>query len=620
MKRFHAALTLLILSFLLIAQAIAFADNDIPRQVDPSKVQEQNPYPSSLLQFYQGISRLISTGNFSFALSQLNSTGLIHIPSQLQFIYSRFNSLLSQAASQLQQVNSSIDKAQLLLQQGNPNAANSTIYQAYYQLSLANVTINQLMSASPQMESSFGLPSGQLQNQVNQLVSLESNYKSVLDSLAARISNLIIALQTDRAFSTRIFLNVSETQVYLGNNITLYGRLATSRNLPLANKNIQISSSSLAIRQNIQTDSQGNFQLSLQIPYVYTSYALITASYIPSGDDANTYLASSANLTVKLLYYQPSISLSAPHEVLPGSYLQVKGSLSSSNSSISAIKLAAFGLQQTLQPANSSFTAVIPVPSQIQDGIYTIQASSEPSGLTAPASASSQIIVSRLNANLTFSSPAIIFGGQNLLVSGRAFSSNGTPLSGSMITAAFGNMFAQGKVNGDGSFELHISVPFLSTTGNGKIIVAISPSQPWVEQVSLSKNITAISPAAIIMPIAFLILGIALYQRRARPLNAIKEASAVFEPQERKRQLSSDVVNKYMDILSRLEKKGLRIRRSETLREYLQRVKINYPDIADDFSSLTGIVEDEIYGFGASEDDKHAAILISQKLLAKLSE
>ncbi len=124
MKRFHAALTLLILSFLLIAQAIAFADNDIPRQVDPSKVQEQNPYPSSLLQFYQGISRLISTGNFSFALSQLNSTGLIHIPSQLQFIYSRFNSLLSQAASQLQQVNSSIDKAQLLLQQGNPNAAN----------------------------------------------------------------------------------------------------------------------------------------------------------------------------------------------------------------------------------------------------------------------------------------------------------------------------------------------------------------------------------------------------------------------------------------------------------------------------------------------------------------
>jgi len=192
------------------------------------------------------------------------------------------------------------------------------------------------------MESSLGIPSGQLQNQVSQLELLAANYKSVLDALSSRISNLIIAIQTDRAFSTKISLNSSETQVYLGNNITLYGKLATSRNIPLSNKTVQILSSSLGIKQYTKTDSQGYFQLSIQIPYIYENNTIFTASFIPSIDDANVYLASFANISIKLLYYKPAISLEVSGPGLPGSTLHVKWLLFIDKLHIDADKLNSF--------------------------------------------------------------------------------------------------------------------------------------------------------------------------------------------------------------------------------------------------------------------------------------
>ena len=602
---------------MIVAQAIAFADNGIPRQVDPSKVQEQSPNPSSLIQFYQGIFRLVSLGNFSSALSQLNSTGIIHVPSQIQFIYTRFNSLLSNAASQLQQVNSSINQATFLLQKGNPEQANSTVYQAYYQLSQANVTITQLQQAAPQMESSFGIPSGQLQNQVSQLELLAANYKSVLDALSSRISNLIIALQTDRAFSTKISLNSSETQVYLGNNITLYGKLATSRNIPLSNKTVQILSSSLGIKQYTKTDSKGYFQLSIQIPYIYENNTIFTASFIPSIDDANVYLASFANISIRLLYYKPAISLEVSGSGLPGSTLHVNGSYSLTNYTSMQIDLTAFGLKQTLHADKGFFSTLLHIPLNIQDGDYTILASSNAYGLIAPASATSQIAVRRLDANVTFASSSLVFGGQTLEISGIAFASNGTPLSGSLITAVFANVESQSVVKSDGSFVIHLSIPLFSPSG--KVKISLLPAQPWVEQFNASKNITAISPLAVISPIVILLVLIIMHLRRAAPLKRIEEHLPQYETKKKEGEIS-EVLASYLLILNKLAQKGLRIKSSETLREYLQRVTKAYPDFAEDFSSITRIVEDEIYGFGASEDDKHLANLLAGKLISMIEK
>jgi len=85
------------------------------------------------------------------------------------------------------------------------------------------------------------------------------------------------------------------------------------------------------------------------------------------------------------------------------------------------INLTAFGLKQTLHADKGFFSTLLHIPLNIQDGDYTILASSNAYGLVAPASATSQIAVRRLDANVTFASSSLVFGGQTLEISGIAF-------------------------------------------------------------------------------------------------------------------------------------------------------------------------------------------------------
>ncbi|MEM0118138.1 MAG: DUF4129 domain-containing protein [Conexivisphaerales archaeon] len=616
-------LSVFCLLLLFLGQSLALAAGGIPRQVDPSTIQEQSPYPVSLLQFYEGITKLVGSGNFSSAIAQLNSSGLIHVPSQLQFIYSRFNSLLSQATSELEQVNSSISLATQELINGNLTSANSTLSEGYYELSLANVTLSELGSAAIQMESNFGLPSGQLQNQVNQLVLVEGNYKKNLDSLRSRLNNLITGIETDRAFSTVLTVSSSAQQAYLGSNITLYGQLVTSRNFPLANRTVQISSSTMSSPLYAITDAQGKFSVSLQLPYVYVAQATFYARFIPQGNDSAIYLGSSAAVTLKLLFYQPTILLNSPGQALPGSTIMVNGTFISNQTSSAEITISAFGSAQRLNAVNGTFSASISVPVQTADGYYAIIASSQPEKLVAPADYSSQILVRRIEANLSANLPAFVFGGETITIAGRAVAANGTALSGSSVTSVLANTVSSTSVQKDGTFVMTLFVPLLVTTGNSKISLDLQPGQSWVEAASIQKNIIAISPVAVIVPLLIVLIGILLFARQRNVVQAVietiqKRAAAREEP--RVHIVASDVVNAYNLLLQKLSTRGLAIKANETLREYLRRIAGNFPDLADDFAFLTRVVEEEIYGFGATEEDKHAAKLTAQKLLSTFNQ
>lgn len=629
-RPYWSYLKVMIPILLFVASPFFAAANTYPRQVDPSVIQEQSPGSFGLLTFYSGLANMIYSGNFSYAIKQLNATGFVHIPAQLQYIYLRFNSLMTQAAQQLQQVNSSISEIRQSILSGKLTAANSTLSQAYFTLSLANVTIQQLKSAAPQFESGFGVPSGQIQKQISLLAQSASNYLSILNQFRSQIQNIFDDLATDRAFATNLKLQASSYSVMLGQSLTLYGNLTTSKGLPIENRSIEISSSIMP-KIYTTTDSRGSFSITIDLPYVYVRDASFIASYTPSKSDAGSFLGSTSNeVFVALKFYNVSISLSTPSVALPGSFITVNGTFSSSNSSYHSapqVRINAFGEDFFANITGARFSADIQVPYSIADGAYTIQASTYPLQLLAPSSASAQLVVKRLQPSLLINAPDFVIGGETLFLAGKAIASNGSSLGYSNITVILASRSFTVNADASGNFRLYIPVSFTVSTGAGQMYILVQPKQAWAASSTLRYSLIAMSPLTVILPGVIILLGMLIYTRRGvhAPFELEtkrEEEKARFKGHAVKieggKLERSQAAKAYFTVLEALSSKGLSVQKSETPREYLTRVSRNIPSIAEDFHALTNTFEEEVYGLGASEERSYIASLLAGKIIESL--
>jgi hypothetical protein len=600
-----------------------------PRQVDPSTVQSQNPYPPDLVAFYRDFIRLLGDGNFSGALSQLNQSGLIHVPSSIQFVYSRFNSLLSTATQQLEQVNSSISMVKSYLSSGDLNDANLSLYQGFFMVSEANANVLQLKSAAPQVESSFGIPTGQLSSEVEQLSLLEQTYVGTLNQLSGQLTSLENGLHSGRIQPTSLTLSASATTLYVGDNLTLFGRLTSNNGSALSGQNILINSS-YGQSYSVKTGAGGSFVTQLTIPYIYQHFALLVASFSPANAENMSFLPSRSNqLNLTLLFYQPSLPFSVPGSVYPGTTFEVNGSYS--NSTLSPqITISAFGQDVQANYSFGRFTASVYVPPGISSGQYTVIATASPFRDVGPASSSQTLLVVRVPAKVEFHPPGVVFGGEPLQISGYAESVNGTPLSDAQVAVNLAGRSVTTQTGSDGSFNLSFNVPILVGTGRNEIVFVVSPShQPWVSASYESFPLTTFNLTVVVLPLTLLLLGALVYNRRRRAEAGLE--TSVIPPQRptgfpplppslstARGAPSSDVRSTYMRIVSILESRGIVYRPQMTPREYLAAVSSQLPMISKLFEMLTTLFEDDVYGFGSSEEAAHQARATEELLVGIL--
>ncbi|MDG6933519.1 MAG: DUF4129 domain-containing protein [Nitrososphaerota archaeon] len=621
----------LAVSVIVVATVSAVYANSPPRQVDPSTVQQQNPYPPDLLSFYANLVRSLGAGNFSLALSELNSTGLIQVPAQLQFVYSRFNSLLSQATRQLQQVNSSIQSANSYLSYADFSSANSSILAGYVELSEANLSVVSLQTAAPQMESSFGLPTGQLQGQVNDLSKLISSYKISLDTLSLRLDSLESQIQSGALHFTRISLSSSSTSVKLGSPVTLTGTLSLDNGTPLSGKSISLLSS-LGSVSTVTTGPGGSFSYNTSIPFVYSRSVTFQARYSPSGNDVSFYLPSQSDVVyLNLVFYQPVLSLNGPRTLLPGGTYNFSGSYEN-GSSQSSVVITAFGRTYSENTSNGGhFSINLTVPTSVPDGAYSIQAQTPSHGLFAPASQQISVNVQRLKASVTVSVPPFVVGGETIAVYGSVASSNGTYLAGSEVSVSFSGVTANTNTSKSGNFVVSIPVPLLVGSGSNHLTVVAAPTQPWVSAASTSVSTFAIDPLTVVVPVILLLAAAVVYrQRRAivppseEGVESAKSAGPIQSPISTEHEIKaeakarSELTQSYFDVVGLLSVKGFRMKPSMTPSEFSDIVSSGLPVISNEFRTLTTAFEDEVYGFGASEDATHESLALARYIMEKL--
>jgi hypothetical protein len=611
------------ISLLLVLSVASVVAYHPPRQVDPSQVAEQKPFSGSLLTFYGGVIDLLSSGNFSEAFLRLNSTGLVHVPSQLLFVYSRFNALLATAGEDIQDANVSLSSAQGSLTVGDLNATRSSLSSATSSLALADITIGQLTSSVSQMASSFGLPLTSFSSQVAGLADLSQFYHSVLDALEAELEQLQNGLTSDSLQATQLTLSSSSSSVVLGQNVTLSGRLTTVGGLGISQRSVVIRSS-LGGSISLTTDLFGAFSGSFPTPFVYVPSASFYAVFLPQSPDP--YLASTSPVvTVTLSFYQPSIALDVQTTAYPGLGAVVSGQYGSGNAS-ATLSVTAFGTTSA-EPTDRTgrFSFTLSVPDSTDVGAQKVTVAAPADGLTGPASATGTVTVLQTPTSVSMSVPGLVLGGQALTLKGRA-SSNGTALAGARIMVSVAGAGENVTADDSGAFIASVDLPATISTGEVTIVVTVLPQQPWAAVASQSSTVPAVNPLTMLAPIGVVFGTVYVYRKRperraARAALAAKEEAPLASPEVGAAKGDwTSLHEEYYGIVSLLsDRVGLGIKLSQTLREYLAAVKALRPDVSEEFAVLTYAFEEQIYGSGVIDERIDAAMAASARIRERLA-
>ena len=145
---------------------------------------------------------------------------------------------------------------------------------------------------------------------------------------AAQIAALTTAQQAailaELLKPTQLTLAVNPTTAYVGDNVNFNGTLS-SQGLPLPGRGITLLLNNSDLL-TVQTDAQGQFQGSLQVPYLYINQMPVQAIYYPQGNDAGVYLAAiSPVVNITILFYTAQLTLQLNNTAYPGKKVTLTG-------------------------------------------------------------------------------------------------------------------------------------------------------------------------------------------------------------------------------------------------------------------------------------------------------
>ncbi len=576
-----------------------------PRQVNPAQVQVQ-PSIEAIVQYYGILKASISSENFSAALQAINLTGFISIPENIRFTFDRFNQLYSQAISELNQSKVYLQNAYSLYSSGRLSDSSSYLSLARIQLSLANITVQQLDQASVQISSSLAIPEPQLfQNTaaLNQLIQKYLNEINSLQQSIARATNLT---------PTMITLNSSANYAVIGSKINFFGSLYANDS-PLAGRNVTIFVNDERLVQAV-TSQKGIYNITATIPYIYSKQVYVYASFLPAGNDSLIYSPSSAMLAIKLNYTVPDLKVYTGQLAFPGKELNISGTLSAQNAlSGYTVMLYAFGNSVSVKTGNNgSFLASIIVPPSELLGEQLIMVTSLPNSTIASSSALLRVNVTQQDTTLNLHAPSFVISGLYYEFNGSAYS-DGHPVSNATVELSSPQGSASAITDNNGSFTVMFRPSLLSGISYSDIAVSIFPYQPWISHLSEQSSIFVFNPVALLAP---LLAGIVLYMSIRRKEDKAKAiaSNAIHEVSVSKKEISKEkekagIVQIYMRAVNKMSQAtGEKLEAYMTMSEFLARVRgaRNY----ESFKELTEITESAVYG-SLQVDEQRANMLLS---------
>lgn len=581
MRVLAAALLLLIALTFIPNTYVTYSENVIPH-INPEELSEEvNTY--WLLLIYVGIFNELIKMNFtnvSIALQILNQTTL---PKDLLYIFNRVNELINSTKEGIKTAKEHLDNATVLYSQGFYEHAFIECKKSAFYISKTNITINELKGALNELLKR--LPVIPILRE--EIISLKSKLRDLIDELEELLKELLdevlslIELSQEEKLryatvETKILIYVKPNPAVLGSFVNVYGFLLMINNTAIPNSSVKIFIEGIKSFK-VLTDKKGFFNITFKLPYIYVGYITVKAIYIPYGKHAEVFKPCFNQTLLYLIYNKTKVLVEAPQYV----YSTIPFNIT--------IKV--------FPPSNRSFSLYINDNLFLSDMTYTngtyvtslvinstklkhkISVFVKPYKLFGPAYGEVYVELKFKPLETFIRIPSIILTPFKHEVSGFVMS-EGSPVVNATVEVIFLNNIFKSKTSEEGFFSIFIEGFSYNIISYEKLIVRIKPLEPWIEKKELTYTtlvINVITSSITTFSVVALIASILIILRKEKEVITITRKPAKLELQKEVKEIvgvKEIVIIEFIKFLNVLAKiVGVNIRKEETLREYLSKVK-----------------------------------------------
>jgi len=588
---------ILMLAALLSASLLA---PSLPRHQNPEQLSDELPSGIELLSLYGLVVNAASGGNFTSAYENLRRLADVYVPESARYVYSRFNGLLDRELRELNETKRSLDYAEQELSKGFPENARDWLRKAGISLAEAELIHSDLKASCEEFSRAIGVSLTQLSEKIEKLSGLIELYRGRLKDLLSELRRI----EEARLLDTFLMLRVNASEVEVGSWLLISGSLYAEDGSPLSGKTISIHFNNEEVGR-LSTDDAGFFKGAVKIPYVYEPEAVIFAEYAPSRADLGRFRGARSNVVVLKLRYEVPVIIARPAtaKLKPLDRLEISGQVANiSKGVLREIHAQFFGkTASTKISENGSFRFALTVPENASTGFHEILLYTDPLGVIAPARKALRIQIYKISTLTSIEAPKLLLCGLAAEVKGKVLIEGlGEAASGVVVVEAFGEVSSSEIENGE--FSANLTVPWSILSGFAEVKATYIPSSPIYEESTAQEKILVINPLTALIPLSAMLYlagaGVKELSRKKRRASEVEEAEVeVVEAPRPRAGEPAEIVKIYSDAVRAVEElTGVRMRASDTIREFLEKVFMNLGEIAPAFAELSYMTEAAVYG------------------------
>jgi hypothetical protein len=297
---------------------------------------------------------------------------------------------------------------------------------------------------------------------------------------------------------TTLVLNASRTDVFIGEDLLVYGSLRTGNGSVLIGRRVTITfGENLTVTR---TDYDGKFKATISLPVGYPAGpTAIEAAFDPEAADSGLYLSSRSSLLIQVLYHPSSLEAAIyPKNARPLDTVQVTGRLwsvpenESLKSRMIVIHFDTAFVGNTTTNSTGQFHLGFSIPLSVSSGSHNVTAAFAAIGdRYSPSNASLPLSIQLLETRVSFSADRTsLFSGMSIKIQGTVTLTNGTVWK-----------YGQAKVYLDGSFSA-IEMPNAEGVFSSTIQLPIGTNLGWhLLKVKYAPDESSISGSEATVPV-----------------------------------------------------------------------------------------------------------------------
>jgi len=626
MKRLAIALCIIVLLVIFSPGFSILAQSSHTPHENPATAKS-SPDPVALMLSYSKTFDLIAIRQYQDAQSMLKELDQANIPGEIRYIVDRYNTLSRELLTTLDNLESLLDEASILLSRNQISDAKEKLdeaeaitYDTQFLLedigAAANTLGDRLGVFAAPATSQISQAHERLEQSLQRLRQLNNELHQLQESLTEKYK----AQVQGELIPTELSLSITPASVFVGDNITASGRLTSDGN-PLANRKLTLFLDNEPLVTT--TDFNGSYATEITIPYKYVSTMTLSAVYTASDYDIGTYLGrASSPVVVNTMSHFTLLEVSAPETAHPGLPITISGQVSSTGDNIErTIKVLWDNTQLAEETIQGQFSLKITPPPQTSTGKHSLTVVATPQGHYSSASESLTInILTQIPIQADVQVPQVVIIPKSIQISGKV-SHNLAPVQDARVSLAFEQSSSKTETANDGSFTTSVDVPLdLSLVSPHQLTTTIEPVESLYAPLQIKRQIFTVNPLNIgLMLVAFFSLGLLVYNRVRAKVPSPQEEKVILQPQAREpsavapppsrpkyefTDIRGRILSAYISGLEAAEKiTSISMAAHTTLREFLKTATPRLPTSIKPFTELTTIAEVALYSARKLDED-----------------